>query len=96
MTFHIQEINECLRENNITLNTRRFSIKLTSSEAFDPSTLEFVNYARASENDEDVDCLLENRPQDSKVFFVSDSFGVDQLLFIPMISDEGKGERIRR
>ncbi|CAG5084703.1 Oidioi.mRNA.OKI2018_I69.PAR.g10715.t1.cds [Oikopleura dioica] len=90
MSLNIQEINECLKENSITLNTGRFSIQLTCIEAFDPSTLQFVNYTRASENDGDIDCLLENKPKDSKVYLVSDSFVVDQLLFIPMIIDESK------
>ena len=92
MSINIQEINKSLKENSITLNTRRFTIQLTSLEAFDPSSLQFVNYTRASENDEDIDCLLENKPENSKVYLVSDSFVVDQLLFIPMISDETKGK----
>ena len=93
MSFHLPEITRLLQEGSITMNTRRYSLKLTSVETLDPITLTVPrSYARLDHNcpTDFVDRVLQRKGEDSKVFLLTDGLGHKEVLLIQMDErDEG-------
>ena len=93
MSFHLEEITRLLNEGSITVNTSRYSLKLTSVETLDPITLTVPrSYARVEQScpSDLIDRLLQRRGEDSKVFFLTDALGHKEMLLIQTEdNDEG-------
>ena len=94
MSFHLTEINRLLKEGSITMNTRRYSIKLMSVETLDPKTLAIPkSFATVDHNSpmDKVEQLLQRRGEDSKAYFLTDGVGHKEMLLIQVEDkDEGK------
>ena len=91
MTSNLEEIRKCIQESDITISTRRYTIKLTSVEAFDPKTLSIPgSYARIKQGclSDFLDSKIERRGEDSKLYLLTDTNGSNELLMLRMTDDD--------
>ena len=90
MAFNLEELRKCLQESNITISTRRYTIKLTSVEAFDPRALKIPSsYAKIEQKcrSDFIDSKIDRKGEDSKIFLLTDENGSNEELFLRMKDD---------
>ncbi|CAG5084707.1 Oidioi.mRNA.OKI2018_I69.PAR.g10716.t1.cds [Oikopleura dioica] len=80
---------------DVRIFTDRFSMKMMNVKPLERGSLKLINYLKVTKDFEDIDGLLEKRPENSEVFFLTESRLAHKFLLIPVASDDGRASEIQ-
>lgn len=90
--IHLEFIRLHIDLVDVLVLTDRFSMKLMDAKAVVKGSLKLINYVKVKNDSKNIEDLLDKIPENSKVFFLTESRFAHRFLLIPVVSNDGKGE----